>query len=238
MFLSIIIPAYNEQERLPQTIERVVQFINTQKFSSEILIVDNASTDSTFYLAERYSHQYNNVRVIQESRKGKGNAIRTGMLEAQGRYRFMCDADLSMPIEEIIKFLPPLCDSDVSIGSREAPGAIRYNEPFSRHLSGRIFNLLTRIFILPNLNDTQCGFKCFKDDVAKDIFQYQTIGGWAFDVEILYIAEKRGYSIIEVPISWYYRENSKINTVQDSLQMINEIIKICRNDKKGFYDIY
>jgi len=238
VFLSIIIPAYNEQERLPQTIERVVQFINTQKFSSEILIVDNASTDSTFYLAERYSHQYNNVRVIQESRKGKGNAIRTGMLEAQGRYRFMCDADLSMPIEEIIKFLPPLCDSDVSIGSREAPGAIRYNEPFSRHLSGRIFNLLTRIFILPNLNDTQCGFKCFKDDVAKDIFQYQTIGGWAFDVEILYIAEKRGYSIIEVPISWYYRENSKINTVQDSLQMINEIIKICRNDKKGFYDIY
>jgi dolichyl-phosphate beta-glucosyltransferase len=158
------------------------------------------------------------------------------MVNARGKYRFMCDADLSMPIEEIKNFLPPCCNHDIVIGSREIDGSVRYNEPWLRNLTGRIFNFLVRLLILPKLRDTQCGFKLFKKDVALDIFSSQTIGGWSFDVEILFIAKLRGYSIKEVPISWHYYKNSKINTFEDSVHMINEIIQIYNNHKKGLYN--
>ena len=206
------------------------------KFSSEILIIDNASTDSTFRISEDYSRKYSNIRVYKEPQKGKGNAIRMGMMKASGKYRFMCDADLSMPIEEINKFLPPFCNHDIVIGSREQKGSIRYNEPRFRHLAGRIFNFFVRLLILHNINDTQCGFKLFKEKIAVDIFNSQAIGGWAFDVEILYIAKLRGYSIKEVPISWYYHENSKVNTLRDSIRMIDEIFRIHYNSRNGLYN--
>jgi hypothetical protein len=159
------------------------------------------------------------------------------MLEAGGEYRFMCDADLSMPIEEVSRFLPPaLHDFDVAIGSREVKGARRYDEPWHRHLGGRFINLLIRLLILPPLQDTQCGFKCFRAAVAKDLFHHQTLDGWSFDIELLFIAYGRGYRVVEVPVDWYYRSESKVSAVRDAFRMINDILRIRRNGGRGLYN--
>ena len=175
--------------------------------------------------------------VLQEPHKGKGAAVKKGMLAASGEFRFMCDADLSMPVSEINRFLPPTLENfDIAIASREAPGAVRYNEPAYRHLVGRIFNSLIRVLALPELNDTQCGFKCFRAAVAEDLFPRMTITGWSFDVEILYIALKRGYQIVEIPIPWDYNPHSQISVFGDSLQMALDIFKIRMGNRNTKYE--
>jgi hypothetical protein len=149
----------------------------------------------------------------------------------------MCDADLSMPIEQVNRFLPPaLAAPDVVIGSREVPGARRYGEPMHRHLGGRFINLLIRLLILPGLQDTQCGFKCFRAAVAQDLFQHQTLPGWSFDIELLHIAHRRGYRVVEVPIDWYYRPESKVSALRDALRMISDIFRIRSNGRRGLYN--
>jgi hypothetical protein len=159
------------------------------------------------------------------------------MLQATGQYRFMCDADLSMPISEVNSFLPPaLTDFDIAIASREAPGSVRYNEPSYRHWGGRGINLLIRWFALPGLRDTQCGFKCFKAEVAEDIFRFQTFSGISFDPEVLYIARLRGYKTIELPIPWYYSDESRIHLFRDTLALIQDLLTIRRNAHQGVYD--
>lgn len=214
-----------------------MDYINAQPFVSEVLIVENGSQDQTLQVAQGFADQHPEFRVIQVTDKGKGRAVQRGMLAARGRFRFMCDADLSMPIAETALFLPPvLTEIDVAIGSREAPGAVRLNEPIYRHLGGRMMNNLIRILALPELQDTQCGFKCFRAGVAEDLFSHQTLPGWSFDVEILYIARKRGYRIVEVPIHWYFNPESKLSAVRDALRMLQEILKIKRNDRAGIYD--
>jgi dolichyl-phosphate beta-glucosyltransferase len=191
-FLSVIIPAYNEENRLPRTLEQVLEFLNKQNYSFEVIVVENGSVDRTFDVAQEYSQTHSSVIVLKEQQRGKGNAVRRGMLEAQGEYRFICDADLSMPIEEVAKFIPPqLTNFDIAIGSREALGAVRYNEPSYRHFGGRAINLLIRLFILSGFQDTQCGFKCFRAQVAEDLFHQQTLTGWSFDIEILYLARRK-----------------------------------------------
>ena len=163
--------------------------------------------------------------------------MRKGLLAARGEYVFMCDADLAMPIEEVSKFLPPtLDDYDVAIASREAPGARRYNEPWHRHVMGRVFNLLVRLLAVPGIQDTQCGFKCFRRQVAHDILPVQTIDGWAFDVEVLHIAKRRGYRLVEVPVNWYYGEGSRVSPIRDSIKMALEVLRIRRNGRAGLYD--
>ncbi len=235
-FLSIIIPAHNEQNRLPGTLEQIFRFLEQQSFSSEVIVVENASADETLALAQNFARQHANLRVLQ-SNKGKGAAVQHGMLNATGEYRFMCDADLSMPVEEIIKFIPPKLENfDVAIASREAKGAVRYNEPSYRHWGGRGINLLIQTLILPGLNDTQCGFKCFRAAVAEDIFRQQTLPGWSFDIELLYIARRRGYRIAEIPIHWYHFSDSKISAFRDALQMIQDIFRIHANARRGLYD--
>jgi hypothetical protein len=149
----------------------------------------------------------------------------------------MCDADLSMPVGEISRFLPPvLQDFDIAIGSREAQGAIRYNEPEYRHLGGRAVNTMIRLLALPGLQDTQCGFKCFRAAPAEELFALQTLPGWSFDIELLYIARRRGYKIVEVPIPWYFNPESKLNVVQDAFKMGMDIFTIHLNNFKGVYD--
>lgn len=234
--LSIIIPAHNEESRLPRTLEQVFAFLERQSYAAEVLIVENASTDRTREVAESYAGREKNLRVIHTDGRGKGLAVRLGMLEAGGEYRFMCDADLSMPIDEVNRFLPPtLTDFDVAIGSREIKGAVRYDEPMHRHLGGRFINLLIRLLILPKLQDTQCGFKCFRAAVADDLFRRQTLDGWSFDIELLFIAARRGYRIAEVPIDWYYRAESKVSALHDALQMIRDIFRIRSNARRGVY---
>ena len=235
-FLSIIIPAYNEETRLPNTLEQIFAFLQKQSYAAEVLVVENGSRDRTFEIATGFAERYPNLYVFQEKQKGKGNAVKHGMLEAHGEYRFMCDADLSMPIAELSKFLPPALNSaDIAIASREVRGAVRYNEPYLRHLTGRIFNNLIRLLVLPGLQDTQCGFKCFRAQVVEDIFSYQTLNGWSFDVEILYIAQRNGYRIREVPIHWYFNADTKISILKDSWHMFLDLLVIRRNAMRGLY---
>ena len=236
-FLSIIIPAYNEENRLPATLTDVGSFLNQQPYAAEAWIIDNNSSDRTAEIIQQFSRDNPLIQGIFERKQGKGAAVKTGMLKAQGEYLFMCDADLSMPISEVNKFLPPtLNDVDIAIASREAKGAIRYDEPLIRHLGGRLMNWLIQIFALPGLNDTQCGFKCFSADVARDLFTNQTLPGWAFDIELLYIARQRGYSIKEIPIPWRFSSESKVNAVQDAIIILRDILTIRQNHKRGLYD--
>ncbi len=237
-FLSIIIPVHNEERRLPSTIEQALQFLDCQCYSAELILVENGSQDRTLELARTYAARNPQIQVIQAQARGKGLAVKQGILEARGEYRFMADADFSMPPQEINRFLPPaLVDADIAIASREAPGAIRYNEPAYRHFVGRIFNLLIRTLALPGFNDTQCGFKCWRAEVAEDLFPYQTLTGWAFDVEILYIARQRGYRIVELPIPWHYNADSKVEVVRDSLEMARDLLRIRRNSWRGRYRV-
>jgi glycosyltransferase involved in cell wall biosynthesis len=236
-FLSIIIPAFNEETRLPNTLEQIVAFLQEQSYAAEVLVVENGSRDRTFEIASGFAQRYPNLYVFQQKQKGKGNAVRHGMLEARGEYRFMCDADLSMPIAELSKFLTPtLNGADIAIASREVKGAVRYNEPYLRHLTGRVFNNLIRLLVLPGLQDTQCGFKCFRAQVVEAIFSYQTLNGWSFDVEILYIAQRKGYRIREVPIHWYFSADTKISILRDSWHMFLDLLVIRRNASRGLYD--
>lgn len=235
-YLTIVIPAFNEEHRLPITLESVFAFARELPFACEILVVENGSTDQTYRVAEAYLGQYEDYHLLQSAR-GKGWAIQRGMLEAKGEYCFMCDADLSMPIQEITRFLPPALEGfDIAIGSREAAGAIRFDEPAYRHLGGRFINFLIRNLALPGMHDTQCGFKCFHHRVVKDLFKHQTMGGWSFDIEILYIARLRGYKITEVPIPWYFNPESKLKVLADSWKMLKDILQIRQSARKGLYD--
>ena len=236
-FLSIIVPAHNEEGRLPQTLEQIFAFLGTQDYTAEVLIVENGSSDKTLEIAREYAARQGSMKVFHEDDPGKGKAIKRGMLEASGDYRFMCDADLSMPIEELEKFIPSKEDGlDIAIASREAKGAVRYNEPEYRHLGGRLINLAVRLLILPGLQDTQCGFKCFRAEVAEEIFPFQSILGWSFDIEILFIARKRGYRIQEVPIHWYFDPETKLRAVNDAVRMLRDIFLIHWNNLRGRYD--
>ncbi len=235
-FLSIVIPAYNEEARLPESLRAITAFVAQKTYPVEVLIVDNNSTDRTAAIIAEFAAEFPYIRGLSERTQGKGAAVRAGMLAARGAYRFICDADLSMPIEEVDKFLPPqLEDFDIAIASREIAGAVRYGEPWYRHLMGRVFNLIVRLFAIPGLQDTQCGFKMFRAEVAEDLFPLQTMNGWSFDVEILYAARERGWRIVEVPIHWYYKANTRISPLRDSLDMFVEVLKIRRNGRRGLY---
>jgi glycosyltransferase involved in cell wall biosynthesis len=235
-FLSIIIPAYNEAGRLPASLRRINAFLSTQPFEAEVLVVENGSTDGTFDVIQSMQDEIHGLKVRHEDTRGKGWAVKQGMLAASGEHRFICDADLSMPIEEITRFLPPaLDDIPIAIASREAPGAVRYDEPASRHLIGRVFNWLVRVLLLHGLQDTQCGFKCFRADVAEQVFPLVTISGWTFDVEALFIARRMGYPVVEVPIPWYYDANSKVRVGRDALQMGADLLRIRWNALRGRY---
>ena len=236
-FLSLIIPAHNEEARLPGTLQQVLDFLSAQPYQSEVLVVENASHDRTLQVAQEFAQRYPLLRVLQCPQRGKGFAVRQGMLAARGEYRIMCDADLAMPASEISRFLPAaLSWVDIAIASREAPGAIRYHEPLYRHLIGRVYNCLTRLWLLPGLQDTQCGYKCFRGAVVDELFSRQTLGGWSFDVEILFIARRRGLRIVEVPISWTYIPGSKVSVIKSSLRVVVELLTIRLNGWRGVYE--
>lgn len=236
-FLSIVIPAHNEEKRLPPSLHKIDAFLKTQDYTAEVLIVENGSQDNTAAVAKEYAGRYPYIRVMEVDTRGKGRAVKAGMLAAKGQYRFICDADLSMPIDELVHFLPPYAEgNDVIIASREAHGARRVGEPLYRHLMGRINTLIIKLFALRGYEDTQCGFKMFKADVADDLFTVQQLNGIGFDVELLYIAGKRGYSVKEQPITWYFDPYSTMRLVDDSLHMLKEIFEIRQNWRKGYYD--
>lgn len=234
--LTIIIPAYNEERRLPPSLDQIVAFIQAQPEPMDVIIVENGSSDRTTEIAEAYAARYPFIQVLH-SAKGKGAAVKVGMMAGRGRYLFMCDSDLSMPIAEVRKFLPAaLGEYDVAIASREGPGARRYGEPTYRHLMGRVFNLIIRVLAIPGFQDTQCGFKSFRREVAREVFALQTMTGWAFDVEALFIALRRGYRVVAVPINWYFDADSRVRPLHDTYRMARDVLRIRLNDWRGVYD--
>ena len=237
-FLSIVIPAYNEESHIGDTLRQVVDFLSSRPYTWEILVVDDGSTDATARRAGELSAVYPGVRLLRLSHGGKGWAVQHGMLQATGEYRFLCDADLSMPIEQVERFLPPQVQGvAIAIGSREAPGARRIGEPLRRHLMGRFYNALVRTLAVPGVSDTQCGFKCFRGDIVPELFRQQVVSGFAFDVELLFLAGKAGLVLQEIPIDWYFHEESKVRPIRDAVAMTRDLLRIRWRYLRGRYDV-
>lgn len=234
--LSIVIPAHNEEIRLPPSLQQIDAFLQTQPFDAEVIVVENGSTDRTVEVAQAFARENPYVRVIEAAVRGKGLAVKVGMQAARGQFRFICDADLSMRIEDVVQFLPPYSDGyDVIIATREGPGAQRVGEPEYRHLIGRINNMIIKLTAVRGFEDTQCGFKMFSEEAAEDLFNVQQMTGIGFDIELLFIAKKRGYRVKEVPITWYFDPDSRMRLVGDSLHLLVEIWQIRRNWHWGVY---
>ena len=226
-YLSVVIPAYNEEMRIPGTIRQVVSYLSQQEYQWEIIVADDGSVDATARLTLEAAEGDPRVRVLPLPHGGKGWAVRHGMLAAGGEFRLLCDADLSVPIAQVERLLPPDCAGvDVAVGSREAPGAARYGEPGRRHLMGRVYNTLARRLAAPGLADTQCGFKCFRAGAAFLLFTHATINGFSYDVEVLHLARRSGMSVAEIGIDWHYREHSKVRPFRDAFSMALDLLRI------------
>ncbi len=236
-FLSVIIPAYNEEHRLRPTLELVAAYLAAQPYSSEIVVSDDGSRDGTVALVKAFAGEERAaVRLVENPHHGKGSAVRAGMLAAHGDYRFMCDADLAMPVEEVARFLPPALGSvDVAIGTREGEGARRFNESLFTHLRGRAFNMVAQLLLVPGINDTQCGFKCFTAAAAELLFERQRLDGFAFDVEVLFIARQQGLRVQEVPITWVHDTRTTVRSLRHSWHMLLDVLRVRWDAWRGRY---
>lgn len=235
--LSIVIPAMNEAERIGESLRALQDGLPASAAPWEIRVVDDGSTDETPKIVSELAARDPRIVLQREPHRGKGGALRAGLLAARGELRFMCDADLSMPVSELPRFIaavPSQCD--LAIGSREGEGARRVGEPEHRHAMGRVFNLLVRLSGLSGIQDTQCGFKMFSARAAEAIVPRLTLDGWAIDIEMLVIATKQGLRVREIPIEWHYRERSRVSPVRDSLRMSRDVLRIRRNALLGRYD--
>ena len=232
-FCSIVIPSYNEASQIRSTLETIKAYMDSTTHKWEIIVVNDGSQDDTEKIVKLFSLSEPRVQIVTISHSGKGWAVKTGMSKAKGKLRFMCDADLSMPINEIDNFFTEIAKGyDVVVGSREISGSKRFNEPKIRHLMGRVFNFFAKTVSLTNFNDTQCGFKCFKETAAEYIFPQQTTKGFAFDIEILKLAKKGEFRITEIPIIWYHKRPSKLKIHVDSIKMMKDTFLIAfRNNK-------
>jgi dolichyl-phosphate beta-glucosyltransferase len=236
--LSIIIPAFNEERRIAQTLDAVHGAMPSLAPTWEIRVVDDGSSDDTAGRVEAFSTRDRRVVLQREPHRGKGAAVRAGMLASSGDVRFMCDADLSMPLTELPRFLAAVPSrADIAIGSREGTSAKRIDEPPYRHYMGRLFNAIVQASAVPGIEDTQCGFKLFSADAAHRVFSRATIDGWAFDVEALTIALRNGLRILEIPIEWRYGELSRVAVVGDSLRMVRDVCRVRMNAAAGRYDV-
>ncbi len=200
-------------------------------------MVNDGSSDSTASIVVKLSESDGRIKLIDLPHGGKGSAVRRGMDEARGEWRFLCDADLSMPIDNLARFFVGVDghpEYDVVIASREASGSRRFNEPKSRHVKGRLFNYAVKILALRGIEDTQCGFKLFSAESATKLFPHQSLDGWAFDVELLVMAKKAGFGVGEVPIDWYYGEGSKM-TLAKGIVAVLDVAKVGLNNLLGRY---
>lgn len=238
IYLSVIIPAYNEEKRISRTIEDIENYLKNQNFESEIIIVSDGSTDKTVEVVKSFSNKFKNLKIIDyKENKGKGFGVREGILKAQGEFRIFTDADNSTPISEIEKFWKEFeMGADIVIGSREIKGAILDPpQPLFRRFVGECFKFLRKIIIgLWEIQDTQCGFKCFKKETVERVFPKCKIDRFAFDPEILILAKKAGYKIKEVPIYWRNDLMSKVK-IKSIFKMAIDLIKIRLNLILGKY---
>jgi dolichyl-phosphate beta-glucosyltransferase len=234
--LSIVVPAYNEARRIGATLESLREWLLCSPFEWEVRVVDDGSEDDTADLISRMAQEDARVVLQREPHRGKGGTVRAGMLAARGGLRFMCDADLSMPVRELTRFLDAVPSrSDIALGSREGALATRVGEPFHRHLMGRAYNGLVRRLLLPGIHDSQCGFKLFTARAADAIFPKTRIHGWAFDVEVLFIARLQGWRVAELPIEWHYQADSRVSLARDPFRMVRDLWQIRENARAGLY---
>ena len=231
----MIVPAFNEEERIADSLTQISAYLTGQVYCWEVIVVDDGSTDSTADLVRDAASRMQGIRLISRAHRGKGHAVRVGMQAASGEYRFQCDADLSMPIDQLSRFLPPEFEGPgIAIGSRSAPGARRLGDPPLRKLMGKAFNLLLRLGGT-GFTDTQCGYKCFAGARAQALFEQQRLDGFGSDVEVLNLARRFGIPVMEVPIVWHYRSGSKVRPVQDTFRMLADLVAIRLNALRGRY---
>lgn len=232
--ISIVIPAYNEENRLGRTLEKIHSYCRKKRSDYEVIVVDDGSKDRTVKIAQKFK----NTKVLKnKGNKGKGYSVRHGVMNASKDLILFSDADLSTPIEMLDRLLPYADKYDIVIGSRKAKGSdIKVKQPFYRSFAGKLFPLIVNLFLVRDIKDTQCGFKLFKNKVAKKLFSMQRITRFSFDAEILYIAKKKKYSIKEVPVIWENDPNSKVNIIKDSFRMFKDLLRIRFYDLTGNYD--
>jgi|LQYC01.1.fsa_nt_gi dolichyl-phosphate beta-glucosyltransferase len=229
IYLSVVIPAYNEAERIGDTLRKIHKYLLTRNYRSEVIVVDDGSTDSTRLVVKKIAREIPLVRLLENGvNRGKGYSVRAGVLNSQGKIILFSDADLSTPIQEVDNLGDWLgMGYDIAIGSRALPGSeILVRQPRPRELMGKTFNRLVQLLTVSGIRDTQCGFKLFKKEAAKDLFEKQTIWGFGFDVEILFMASKNGYRIKEVPIKWINSPDSRVSIMKDSFTMLCDLVRI------------
>lgn len=237
---SIIIPAYNEAARLGTTLERVLKYVSERGGDAEVIVVDDGSRDPTPELVRRYFPGHPRLRLVENGRnRGKGYSVRHGMLQATGELLLFSDADLSAPIEEADKLFAAIrSGADIAIGSRWLkPEMQKHRQSLLRQLYGRLFNLALRTLLGLNFKDTQCGFKAFNRRAAEIIFPLQRIERWAFDPELLYLAQKAELKIAEVPVAWSHVGGTRISPLRDGLHMVRDVLEIRGNARAGKYSL-
>lgn len=234
--LSLVIPAYNEQARLPYTLAEIDAFIRREHLDCEVIVVDNGSRDATSAVVLQASATFPQLRLLRTDARGKGRAVRTGVLAAHASVVLFADADLSWSVEDLGRVLRLVGESSpVVIGSREGQGARRRGEPAYRHLMGRVFNHVVQTLAVPGIEDSQCGFKAFTAEAARAVFSRQRIDGFGFDVEVLYLARRLGFAIRVVPLHWEHKQNSRVAPVGDTLGMLSDVLRVRLNDWRGMY---
>lgn len=234
--LSIVIPAYNEAVRIVPTIGAIASHVSGLGIPWELIIADDGSKDETVQLVEDLG--FANLRVLKATRNGgKGSAVRRGMLAARGRYVLFTDADNSTPIEEVGKLLARLQDEDydIALGSRAAEGGQAANRSRLRYLMSDVLRWTVRLILRPGVRDTQCGFKLYSRQAAQQLHERQTISGFSFDLEILYLARKFGYRVAEVPVNWIDSPGSKVDTRKEAQRFLRDMVRIRLNDLRGLY---
>ncbi len=236
---SIVIPAYNEEARVGATLKTILAFATERGWDAEIIVVNDGSNDKTSDIVHGYATRNPHLYLLDNpGNRGKGYSVRNGMLHAQGELMLFSDADLSSPIEEGEKLIAALGDgADIAIGSRWLQRDLQtQRQPFHRQIFGRVFNLLLRIILGLNFKDTQCGFKAFTRRAAETIFPLQQVERWGFDPEILYLAKKFKFKVVEVPVAWAHREGTRIDPLRDGIKMFGEMLTIRWNALSGKYN--
>ncbi len=237
---SIIIPAYNEEERIGSSLERILSYCDQRRWHVEVLVVNDGSRDHTVDIVQHYAKNNPCLRLIENpGNRGKGFSVRNGMLHAQGKVTLFTDADLSSPIQEADKLFAEIqAGADIAIGSRWLKAELQSRrQPLHRQLFGRAFNLMLRLFLGLRFKDTQCGFKAFTRSAAQTIFPLQNIERWGFDPEILYLAQRCSFKVVEVPVVWSHREGTQIHPLRDGIRMLGEVVRIRWNAISGKYAV-
>jgi dolichyl-phosphate beta-glucosyltransferase len=226
--LSVVVPCYNEEARLPGSLSRLEEFLGGQELGFELILVDDGSSDRTRAVIRAAERKHAYVRpLLLSPNRGKGAALAAGVRVSRGRLVLISDADLSAPIEELSKLEDAIVGgADVAIGSRAAPGAREVDQPLHRQAMGKAFNRVVQALVLPGIRDTQCGFKLFRGDVARELFGQLRTAGFAFDVEVLRRALVAGYQVREVPVRWVSSGASRVSPLRDSARMLRDLVRI------------